>query len=248
MLRSFDGRVTIDMGTGDGCYPYAEARRDLRRFFVGMDASHAALAITSRQAARKPARGGAPNALFVRAAVEALPSELDGAADRLSVMLPWGSLLRAVLGPDVPVLRSLRRLCQEKAALGGRGDRFRAGHRGALAARDRRPVRRGSSRPSRETTTRAGFALDRVEPADLAAIPTTWARRLAHEAPRSRGGSTPEPGRSREAARAPDRACRTARPCARRMERDDPDAGPEPSRRAPGSLRCPARGGLHAAA
>lgn len=173
------------MGTGDGCYPYAEARRDLRRFFVGMDASHAALAITSRQAARKPARGGAPNALFVRAAVEALPSELDGAADRLSVMLPWGSLLRAVLGPDVPVLRSLRRLCQEKAAL-----------EVVVAidsARDAAELSRlGIDAPSAGKLAalagdygRAGFALDRVEPADLAAIPTTWARRLAHGAPRS---------------------------------------------------------------
>lgn len=38
-----------------------------------------------------------PNVLFVRASAEALPAELEGRADELTILFPWGSLLRAVL-------------------------------------------------------------------------------------------------------------------------------------------------------
>jgi 16S rRNA (adenine(1408)-N(1))-methyltransferase len=66
---------------------------------------------------RKPAKGGLPNVLFIQAAVEALPPELDGAADEIHIHFPWGTLLRAVATGDEMVLRSLRRLCAPGAVL-----------------------------------------------------------------------------------------------------------------------------------
>jgi 16S rRNA (adenine(1408)-N(1))-methyltransferase len=66
---------------------------------------------------RKPAKGGTPNALFIRAAVEDLPSELDGVADEVHAHFPWGSLLRALALGDEPVLRDLRRVCASGAWL-----------------------------------------------------------------------------------------------------------------------------------
>lgn len=48
--------------------------------------------------------------MFIQAAVEDLPSELASVADSVTVNLPWGSLLRAVLLPDSEVLRGIRRL------------------------------------------------------------------------------------------------------------------------------------------
>jgi len=71
----------------------------------------------SLRAARKPARGGVPNAMFVRAPAEALPEELTGLATRLTVLLPWGSLLDAVAHPDAGVLAGLRGLCAPGADL-----------------------------------------------------------------------------------------------------------------------------------
>ena len=53
---------------------------------------------TAAQARRKPARGGAPNALFIVAAAEALPEPLTGIADEITINYPWGSLLRIVVG------------------------------------------------------------------------------------------------------------------------------------------------------
>jgi 16S rRNA (adenine(1408)-N(1))-methyltransferase len=62
------------------------------------------------KATRKPAKGGLPNALFVQASVEDLPSELDGIADEIHLHFPWGSLLKAVMSGEVRVLRSLRKI------------------------------------------------------------------------------------------------------------------------------------------
>jgi len=53
--------------------------------------------------------------LFIQAAVEDLPAELDGVADELHVHFPWGSLLRAVATGEVEVLRKLRRICSAGA-------------------------------------------------------------------------------------------------------------------------------------
>ncbi len=63
------------------------------------------------KATRKPAKGGLPNVLFIQAAVENLPEELNETADEIHVHFPWGSLLRAVALGDETVLQSLRRIC-----------------------------------------------------------------------------------------------------------------------------------------
>jgi len=57
------------------------------------------------------------NLLYVRSAVEDLPRALAGAADRVTVVLPWGSLLAAVAQPSVGVLHGIRDLCQPEAVL-----------------------------------------------------------------------------------------------------------------------------------
>ena len=41
-----------------------------------------------------------PNALFVVAAAERVPAELHGLADELTILFPWGSLLRGALALD----------------------------------------------------------------------------------------------------------------------------------------------------
>lgn len=58
-----------------------------------------------------------PNALFAQASVEALPETLAGLAARLTILLPWGSLLRAVLEPDPAILAGVRALCLPGASL-----------------------------------------------------------------------------------------------------------------------------------
>jgi 16S rRNA (adenine(1408)-N(1))-methyltransferase len=109
--------VVVDIGTGDGRFVYRAARENPRKFYVGIDAVAKPLEKISMKATRKPAKGGLPNVLFVQAAVEDLPEEFDGAADEIHIHFPWGSLLRAVVLGDEPVLRSLRRICAPECLL-----------------------------------------------------------------------------------------------------------------------------------
>ena len=51
------------------------------------------------------------------AAVEALPAELEGVADLVTVHFPWGSLLRGLLGADPATMSSLTRVLRPGANL-----------------------------------------------------------------------------------------------------------------------------------
>jgi 16S rRNA (adenine(1408)-N(1))-methyltransferase len=105
------GGVVVDLGTGDGRFVYQSARQNPHKFYIGIDANAQPLEKISEKIHRKPAKGGAPNVLFIQAAVEALPAELDGVADEVHIHFPWGSLLRAVATGEDAVLAGLWRLC-----------------------------------------------------------------------------------------------------------------------------------------
>ena len=70
-----DRAIVVDLGTGDGRFVYQSARQNPQRFYLGIDASANLLAKISEKIHRKPAKGGLKNALFIQAAVEALPEE-----------------------------------------------------------------------------------------------------------------------------------------------------------------------------
>jgi len=168
---------------------YACARRDPGRFFAGIDANASAMAATSHKTLRKPAKGGLGNALFVAAAVEALPAELDGVADRVTILFPWGSLLRAVVLPDIELLSNVRRLCRPgatlEAVLGYDCERERA-EIGRLALPELTERYLSHELPSRYRD--AGFRIERVHSMRrdaLRALPSTWAKRLAFGRPRA---------------------------------------------------------------
>ena len=104
------GGVIVDIGTGDGRFVYQSARANPTKFYLGIDANAKPLEKISIRATRKPARGGAANLLFIQAAVEDLPAELNKVADEIHIHFPWGSLLRAVATGESNVLRGLRRI------------------------------------------------------------------------------------------------------------------------------------------
>jgi 16S rRNA (adenine(1408)-N(1))-methyltransferase len=109
--------VVIDIGTGDGSFVSAAAKANPAKFYIGVDANSKPLEKPSTKAMRKPAKGGLPNALFVQAAVEDLPEELNGVADEIHIHFPWGSLLRAVALPDDSILSSIRQLAADGCQL-----------------------------------------------------------------------------------------------------------------------------------
>jgi 16S rRNA (adenine(1408)-N(1))-methyltransferase len=89
--------VIVDIGTGDGRAVLARAAAEPSALVIGVDAAAAAMAEASRRAERR----GPANALFFAAGVEDLmASPLAGRAHLVTVLFPWGSLLRGALGLD----------------------------------------------------------------------------------------------------------------------------------------------------
>lgn len=109
--------VVLDIGTGDGRFVYNLARENPNKFYIGIDTNSKALEKISMKATRKPAKGGLANVLFLQAAVENLPEELNGVADEIHIHFPWGSLLRAVLTGDEEILKNLKRIAAPECLL-----------------------------------------------------------------------------------------------------------------------------------
>jgi len=109
--------VLLDVGTGEGRFVLDTARAQPDWLVIGIDPVAEAMARSSRQAGSKPAKGGAANAVFLRASAEQLPGPLASVVDRLTVNYPWGSLLRIMAAPDVDGLRRLRAACKQGAKL-----------------------------------------------------------------------------------------------------------------------------------
>ena len=166
--------VIIDVGTGDGRFVYQSARQNPNKFYIGIDPNTRPLGKISEKIHRKPAKGGAPNVLFIQAAVEDLPSELDGVADEVHVHFPWGSLLRAVATGDVGVLRNLRRICSPGALL--------EVVLGLDPERDRTGLDRLNIELHQDLSTRyeaAGFEIiERGAVSDWRHFDTSWAKKL----------------------------------------------------------------------
>jgi 16S rRNA (adenine(1408)-N(1))-methyltransferase len=174
--------VVVDIGTGDGRFVYRSAQANPRKFYIGIDANAAPLAKISMKATRKPAKGGLANVLFVQAAIEDLPEELNGSADEIHIHFPWGSLLRAVADGDREALASLKRIAAPECVLeiiigiDETRDRTEIERLGLPHLSDE--YLRKTLIPKYET---AGFEILRcgvLKPSEWSRLETSWARRL----------------------------------------------------------------------
>lgn len=167
--------MILDIGTGDGRAVLARAARaQAADLVIGIDASAAAMAESSRRAARDP---GLVNALFFAAGVEALPgTPLAGAADLVTVTLPWGSLLRGVLGLDPAALAGLAAASAPGGLLAVLVSVVPSDGVAGM------PCLEADDEPRiRSAWAAAGLCLDTMRPAtrdQLVASASTWARRL----------------------------------------------------------------------
>ena len=172
--------MILDIGTGDGRSVLARARAEPASLVLGLDADARSMAESSRRAARRPERGGLPNALFLAAAAEALPGPLAGAASLVTVTFPWGSLLAGALGRDPVVARGLARLVRA----GGRVEIL-----ASIEPGDRVPgVARLDDRDActiRDAWAAHGLTLTCLRPAtgaEILASNSSWGRRLTRGA------------------------------------------------------------------
>jgi 16S rRNA (adenine(1408)-N(1))-methyltransferase len=165
--------VIVDLGTGDGRAVLARASAEPGALVIGVDASAAGMAEASRRASRGRA---ITNALFLVEAAEALPGPLAGVASLVTVTMPWGSLLRGILGLDTVALRGVASL----VASGGRVEVL------ASVVPADRVMGIDALDPSCQAPIAAawqaqGLLLESMRPAsatDLQATRSSWARRL----------------------------------------------------------------------
>ena len=158
--------VHIDIGTGDGRFAMALAKRHPAMFVVGLDAC--------RDPLRQAARRAPDNLVFVAANIAALPEDLAGRADRLSINFPWGSLLKSLVCDDPAVMEGL-------LGLGRAGTQLELLVNGEALATLGSSVQDGGDRIRRNFSQR-GLTVSPpriLDKAALRAVPTTWAQRLA---------------------------------------------------------------------
>ena len=146
------------------------ARKRPDALFIGLDADPSRMRRASRHA---PA-----NALFVVAAAEAVPTELDGMVARVSIHFPWGSLLRGLVAPTPEVLGGIARSLRPDGTLT------------ALLSIDKRdgaqPLGPGSI--DRAAYRRRGLEVTEwrlATPAEIELSDSSWAKRLRTSPARS---------------------------------------------------------------
>ena len=116
-IRAAAERVLVDVGTGDARTAYRQAIAHPEWLVVGVDPAWQRMTETAVRAARKPAKGGAPNLVLVNSAIETVPAALHGVADEVTVLMPWGKLLRGVVLGEDDVLSGLRSVAKAGAPL-----------------------------------------------------------------------------------------------------------------------------------
>lgn len=175
-----DRPVLLDVGTGDGRHVVRLARQRPDWLVVGLDASPDQLRKASAAAVRKPAKGGLPNALFVWASVERLPDALRDMSE-VHVLMPWGSLLRGMVGLDPAIPRRLRAASAPGArllvTLNLHAWRPPVPEVGATAEPDPRWARDELAETYRADGWRLDSA-DYLDSAKLDTLATSWGRRL----------------------------------------------------------------------
>ncbi len=172
-LRSRYASTLVDLGTGDGAWPRRFAREHDNVLAIGIDSDRKALQEAAKMAERKPARGGAPNALYVAASAETLPPELHSIADWITIYFPWAALLRLILSGDEQIADILDALSAPRArfSIVLNAEAVPDG----FEQPDPASVRKSLKAPL-ET---AGFRVTRAEwLASEQAPPTTWGGRL----------------------------------------------------------------------
>lgn len=116
ILEIISGRnVLVDVGTGDGKFPYREARENPEVFCIGLDPAEKNMIETSGKIGAKASRGGVENLMLISSAIEDMPDTIREIADRATVNFPWGALQRIVVIPEMNSMKKIRMLMKPGA-------------------------------------------------------------------------------------------------------------------------------------
>ncbi len=174
--------VIVDIGTGDGSFVYELAKNHPDKMVIGIDPNHKGMVDTSRKTLKKPEKGGVKNALFVLAAVDALPDELAGKANQVYINFPWGTLLSGLVLGDEQTWKNIKKICQDKAVID-----IILGYDKSLEIKkvnENLPVldKKYFSSVLRSKIKNLGLELTEIKPLSsriLKSYPSTWAKKLS---------------------------------------------------------------------
>lgn len=159
-------RVMLDLGTGDGKFAFHYARTFPHHFVIGVDAC--------RENLREHSRMKLPNALFIIAGAQDLPSELNGLASHITINFPWGSLLESLLNGDSMLMHSLELISRSTTMIDVRLN-------GGALAEQGCALEDGASQIY-DNLLQAGWRMKSPVMLNAQALrnfPSTWAKRLA---------------------------------------------------------------------
>lgn len=112
-LRSKFKKVYIDLGTGDGRYVFKNASQNSKNLYVGVDPSQKQLAVYSKKAVKNKLK----NSLFVIGSIEIYPEVLFGSANKMLIILPWGTLLQSIVNLDESALINIDKTLDSNGTL-----------------------------------------------------------------------------------------------------------------------------------
>lgn len=174
--------IIVDIGTGDGAFAYELAKRNPDRFIIAIDPAQKGMEEVSAKVAKKSARGGLKNALFVLADVVHLPEELDGMANQVFINFPWSGLLRGVVLAEEATWSNVRRICKPGAFVdvvfgyAADSDPGKTSELDLPELDERYVV--GEMLPKLKALGFTAVDVREVEPQDLESHPSTWAKKL----------------------------------------------------------------------
>jgi len=185
--RNAFANCAVDVGTGDARFAYHLASERPDWLVIGLDALDAPMGEVAYRASRKPARGGRDNLLLLRAAIEALPAELEQIADEVDVLLPWGALLEGIVRARAEIVSGIAALARPGAVVN-------------LTLNGEIWLDSTPARYEDLPLPTPGYVAESIEPefrragielgparyltvAEAKGLPTTWARRLGHGRP-----------------------------------------------------------------
>jgi 16S rRNA (adenine(1408)-N(1))-methyltransferase len=168
--------VIVDLGAGNGRAVLERAAAEPSALVIGIDANAAAMADASRRASRGRIR--VSNASFFVDPAEALPGPLAGVASLVTITMPWGSLLRGVLGLDGEALTGIASIVAPDGQVEILASVVPSDNVDGLATLDLE-ARAGIAAAWRS----AGLELESMRPAtigDVRATRSSWVRRLGN--------------------------------------------------------------------
>ena len=108
--------VLIDIGTGNGRYPYLYAKNKPASLAIGIDPAGDNMIEYSVKSLKKPSKGGLHNVLYCVAAIESIPEEFSNIGDKITVNLPWGSLLEGIVKGEETVLNEIFKMAKNNCS------------------------------------------------------------------------------------------------------------------------------------